>query len=1318
MAQIVNKLNLNRVPQLVDNHSLIFAKNVRLSANGFSPDYGFDKINNTPFRKDEIVGVIPYNTKFYILLDHNGESEIKEYDETTGSFTHVPCNWHYNDGEIDGYVCVNLHGDTILTIAETGTNGKLVPLKVINLSKSDESDNESLYTQAPQIPLFNLVCHKYYNNVIPAGVYQFFIRYEIRKDFYTNWIPVSKELYAGTSKTLLTNQGELKYIDKNVDSNLSFILEVERVFNFVNSDLGNLTDIYKRFQLGFIISHDDEVYARAYKHYPIDTVSISFDYDTEFIEELDVKDLLENIYDVYNVGNLTAFKNKLYIANYNETDFNAVSDLDSINDFVKNIDINITTKNIEKHLNYLDVDGEFSDDLYLIKLKVNDTYKPISELLRTAFHQNRFRDFLQNYSATSGTKITIETNGITVTLIKQSTDIGLVRPNLDEPELDYTETHSYFEHTNNIDALADRMANTVWGISTANGTFVNNKRLPQQGLRYNIQYYIKTEHMSAEEREGYQSNWARFNIDVSFDIDITNLSESNSVLNNINTLIPYQTYRFYVHLVRDNGETTNGFLIGSETITDYTRTNGDPKIIYPNFTFNKDIPEGYVSCFISIAHVGTNVSQIFNIHTIGTTANTVVDEHSVPKQTLISGDCLELDTRLRTELTDIPAIIGGTDTTVDYLASYDSNNLLTFGSSGKCIVKPNSGITLEENDEYGFIKTPYVASEDYIQLVKCTGYLRFRTYGNSYSTTSDINYYDGLNLLGFLCSVKKLRDNITAYISGSDIYSKKTDYSQNKFTAELEPLTDLDGISKIVDSNEPDDITYGNYHRSKEFIIYSNYNLNYLSLSVDINPRFVTKTLEGATFENTVNVSSVSLQDSSEEQTNETQRKTYILLATESLNLSEIYELKSMFYSYTRKTFMPYNDYNVLTRFDNTIRSSELIGDEDVINMFKFRPTDYYNVPTDKGIIINLVAVGDNILVHTQDSIYKFTGYNSLTAAGGEDVQMKESEPFDTGIQELFGSEFGYAGLQNKKHQVLSEMGYTFYDSDGQRIYYYTGNANIKVISDDVSKLFKYKPLKDIYFADDYYNNRVFVCLDFGEDKYVTLTYDFTAKCFISLHDFHFNWAFKTKTKCYFITPERNNIYRVSDTSISDYPSEFAFIDKLYPTGTNKECIIDVIYNDDFESIKTLNAISWVCNRVKDFLEEANNTTEDMLVAEEWFDPKHSYKGEVLRIYSDSVKTPAIDIAHETHDTHDRSNDYSIQQVASYDRPRYNLGKWTFNYFRNILNRDEDPTHPRVFGEQDTLLYGKYFVARFIFNRNTNFKIEDVTFEISNDYNV
>ena len=41
MAQIVPKLNLNKTPALVENNSLVFAKNIRLDADGtIHRDYG------------------------------------------------------------------------------------------------------------------------------------------------------------------------------------------------------------------------------------------------------------------------------------------------------------------------------------------------------------------------------------------------------------------------------------------------------------------------------------------------------------------------------------------------------------------------------------------------------------------------------------------------------------------------------------------------------------------------------------------------------------------------------------------------------------------------------------------------------------------------------------------------------------------------------------------------------------------------------------------------------------------------------------------------------------------------------------------------------------------------------------------------------------------------------------------------------------------------------------------------------------------------------------------------------------------------------
>lgn len=1294
MGQIVNKLNLNRVPQLIDNNSLIFAKNVRLSANGFSPDYGFDKISDTPFRKDEIVGIIPYNTKFYIFLYYNGTSEIKVYDEQTNDFTHIACNWNYSGGKIDGICTTNLNGDTLLTIAEYDADGKQVPLKVININESDDSDDESIYTQSPKVPFINLIQREVYKNVIPAGTYQFFVRYEIRKDFYTNWFPASKELFAGCKKTLRTNQGGLSYIDINIDSDFSFILDVEQPIKVQG---------YKSFQLGFIIAHDDEVYARAYKHYALDTTRIHFDYDTEYIEEIDVRDILESPYLLYNVKNVTSFKNKLYISNYIESDVNP--DLES---FAQSVNIELSESQNEARSTFEGRDivrTVIDGDQYISGIKLNDLDAPINDsdsptitnIIEYALNTNKGWIFGTETGSDNSDSKTFNVFGVKVNFAKCSTKINtssepdtpngyiyddVFTPTIygeesgesipwegDIPTIRQYEITKQPVNTSQVSSIEDDIIafilNNVSYIKIDTGKIVDNE---DNEVSFRLTYYTQD--------DINQNIYYKHIVVIVFNID-QNAIVLDYKLNNQYTLVPNQGYYFYLHLVRNNGEATNGYLINNvkdDTLVPEPFMVPEPTAqlplndfpaIYPRFTFNRNLPEGYVACFISIAHVKNKVAHVFDISNAGADVYT---EHL--------GSCLELDTRLYTWLNDIPVQKGDNTFVMDYRASYDSDYLLTFGGAGECVFKE----ALPADMTYGFIVMPYEAKPEYIASIKCTPFIVFDASNEAYT----YDQYEALNLPGYLCRVKKpLRNyNITHYFSGSDIYlTGRSKDEHDNYKISLAPLEDSAS-------------DWGKLYDSEEFTIYSNFNLNYLALTDNISPRLTTKTSED-------NGTSI--------------KTTHLILFKDSSILSEIYKLSSMYKSYTRKLYYPYDTYNKLTKFDNTIRSSILEGDENKVNMYRFRPTDYYNVPTDKGIIVNLVAVGDNILVHTQDSIYKFTGYNSLTAAGGEDVQMKESEPFDTGIQELFGSEFGYAGLQNKKHQVLSEMGYTFYDSDGQRIYYYTGNANIKVISDDVSKLFKYKHLKDIYFADDYYNNRVFVCLDFGDDKYATLTYDFTAKCFISLHDFHFDWAFKTKTKCYFVTPERNNIYKVSDTNIADYPSEFAFIDKLYPTGANKECIIDVIYNDEFETIKTLNAISWVCNKVKDFLEETNNTTEDMLVAEEWFDYKHAYKGEVLRLYSDSVKTPAIDIAHETHD---KSNDYSIQQVASYDRPRYNLGKWTFNYFRNILNRVEDPTLPRVFGEQDTLLYGKYFVARFIFNRSTNFKIEDVTFEISNDYNV
>ena len=78
MSRIVSKLNLNKTPQLVESNSMIFAKNIKLLKDGsLGQDDSLVDILNLDINiidgienlgNYKIVGVIPYNTKFYLFI--------------------------------------------------------------------------------------------------------------------------------------------------------------------------------------------------------------------------------------------------------------------------------------------------------------------------------------------------------------------------------------------------------------------------------------------------------------------------------------------------------------------------------------------------------------------------------------------------------------------------------------------------------------------------------------------------------------------------------------------------------------------------------------------------------------------------------------------------------------------------------------------------------------------------------------------------------------------------------------------------------------------------------------------------------------------------------------------------------------------------------------------------------------------------------------------------------------------------------------------------------------------------------------------------
>ena len=1415
MARIVPKLNLNKTPQIVENNSLIFAKNIKVMKDGsIVTDDGISRITSLSYYLTtgySIVGYIPYNTSVYFFLYNNINSVIIRYDENDpDTITPINCNWNYSGGsehttKIYGEVIVNLNSDIILVIAEGGNDSLEIPIKFININRSSENDDESIYTQSPKVPIINLLDGGRYTKVIPNGVYQFFIRYEIKEDFYTKWIPCSKELFAGTSVRTDTFQGSVNYINVTSDATQSFILNVDRISNNFYG--------YKSFQVGFILSHDDSTVARAWKHFNFNVNKIYFDYDKNYIEEINIDDMLDSVYQIYNVKNITSFKNKIYISNYKESDINPKEQefitksqgiqvnictipVDNNNEIkyknnvigttIGNDGLELFTYNVEHNplsghgLKSLINDGDliinnwsafdchYDKDTFVLGFMVKNEGgeyivdgSKFPDILRSFYSHNEEIIFFECVEIKFKIGNTVYTlNDFSSSIFDEYNHLVVSRPktdfNPDNPtSLPSTDNAVYLliedkiinfiaDFINNSSTFGENYDKANFKGFGLSGYIYNNENNKIDEITVKCNYYsfsvqqpniVKnndgtyTDKLHSTTGEGwnltkysyynentqtvqYYTYRELFNYTNKPAIIRQNQIETLTFTNFINTryisrtnnrfnyqtLLPFKTYVFYVHYVKESGECTNGYKICEKLIAieptiknvgteEETRTYNTKQIIYPSFS-NINLPAGYDACFISIAAVKNNVAQIFADNCIEIDSLLLPINNNIKAYSL---DQLYENSRNQETYFDTNSI--APTKTLEYLYSgkVKSGFEMYFSASGKLILQdteasaqpPQIGNVLNGL----FIVNQNEENQEYISLTKCTPYIKESSYDN----------FNDLNLLGYLCQVcKPTYGEFDIFVAGSDVYTKKIPEGQHNIDLKNAEHTTI----KI--------------NSSTLYTVYSEFNLNYLSLSAELNTRvFATEETQGST----------SVKHKS------------LLQSFDSLTLADIYELKSMYKDYRRKLFYPV-DKDVITIYNNTIRASEVFSDEGVTYILNFEATSYYNVPTNKGYIVNLKAIADKILVHTQDSLFGFSGSSKLSTQDGN-AQLSESDPFDTGITELFGSEHGFVGLADKNHTMLCYDGYFFFDKDAKTIYSYNGQG-LTLLSDPIERLLNYNELVDVIFANDYYNDRFFMALKYKRREniegfdYVTLSFNYKQKTFVSLHDFTFDESFSTKTNCYFI---KDNLVYIVDKNSTNYGDptikDIDTDDIVFPSGIKIEhdteqnilryrrSIIDVIYNDNFELVKTLNSISWVGSDVWDeFNYLTKNTTQqgEIVIEPKFSSPVADLVAEAIRsnkafvdyirVYSESCCTELNHIAYD--DYYDKSplnpNDYKY--------PSYNNGVWTYNYLRNILNNKNTRENGKLISDESSLIYGKYFVVRFIIDEGRKFKLENVIFKV------
>ena len=1430
-------------PQTAEDGSLAFARNMKIDDDGnLVSDYGYKNIS--AMANYNIVGhIVGLDNKIYFFCHTNNVSKIVEYDENLETATELTTTWTYSGGEIDGYVNTNQSGEKILTIGEYLDNGSEIPLKHINLKFANVE--QSLYSQAPKCPTANLVLTDTYVKTIPNGVYVFFIRYKIRKDVYTNWFLCSRPIFGGTSEKITTLQGGLSYINLHKDSAKSF------VFHLDFAQAANIAS-YKEFQLGFIITHDEATDARMWKHFDMTQFNpnggnIYFDY--EDVKEANIDDLLETTYELYNVRNVTAFKNKLYISNYIESNFNP-DDLDSLASHISLSEVhsggtNVNYKNLKLNgadLVYNNSKGYYDSvngggsilpflsrysfnyditklsktnskekqDIVKFDLIWKSDYNPdiavVYNIYNYLYGKQVFGpDYADPYEFTisslpggswinEGLGIKYAAMGNNLWVYQRSAnqhpwdDLGLTfafgsfstgdsgkayaRQDCSyfnkfsygqwgiEPTYGWVTRDSGFTSVAKsamITKLKEDIASkSFWGkayLEVTSGAKVytidyqdrmdldnyagynsdivtlSDSLFSTETISYSLQNYIQgwvyDAISNSSSFRGIDENGTpilsingeeirvnsisvkfkkfEFSLEVddvedndskiyktgkvalkttdyvslcTFIIKSSSLKVTDTAGNSVqaSTLMPLSTYQPYVHFVDEHNIVTNGVKLPQFTTG---LSQSDKDIITLNYAISNLPTNKYKSCFISLVNVGDIVIEAFD-YSKDPNNNNVHIIHSIELDSMLYNLNDNITVKIYNKST---GILAATITDAKYYSSGSNYPPLAFGNCGY--------VSWEDTHTWGnhmfyIIVTRNKTAENINELPKSSSYIPFV---NTSSTPIPDGYYGS-----WLCLVKKPNFVLSSscYVSGKDVYAVNR-------TAALS-LSEFKSFIQVQDS-----VTY---------FVRSNFNLNYLSLTEDITDTIFT-----------VGAASAGVKQ--------------VAKVINSAILSFIYELKSMYKDFSNKSFRRFDsDYKI--DFDNTVRVSHVLSDETFNNsIFKFSAEDYYNVPTDRGIIVNLFAIGTNIFVHTKTAFYKFDG-NQTIAASNNDITLQESEPFETGVTQLFDSEYGYGGIYNKEAGCITFDSYIFYDAMSNHIFAYGGNSQVQLIDASIYKMLcYYKPTYCRTLHDDA-NHRVL--FEFTTDKTAgtyktfTISYNYKSKSFVSLHDLSLVNAFHSRYISYSYKSGLISLFNETSTIDNTPLVQDINVYKIYGNATTV-CFIQ--FGADTQEVQSspfniavvifpqdnyrtaFNNLKYIGDVVKDNYDEKTNYEVIKF-------PQITRTNPVSKFYVITDRCVSTPVSGDVNDAQRPAN------PDDYKGFKFDMGSWNTNYFRNALNDTNIYQYPNQPGvnepvaggqtvtrypntDNNSLVYGKYFILVFDFIKNRPIKFEEVSVN-SNQY--
>lgn len=1396
MPNINFELNLNKHPKDVPNRALVSANNVQLSGDLSCLQSEFCIKENVALKAiiddNYIAGYIPCNKEFILFiadsdwkeqLDNNPDGiEIKicrfkeqgelkdekgEWNDTKhrGSFDKsegkiVYENFVWNGGKLKGAFTYNIKSQLIISIAESNTyTGKDVPLKTINLGKYDDTEDsedtdlgldKSLLSLNPEIKIPSIANYNYINGLAYKGWYYFFIRYKINSVDYTKWFSLGYPiLIDAIEKYSLFDYNILKESDDKVGNQYvergycNIQTEISSNSNTCNTTIeftiDNLSKKFKNYQIGFVCSTKDS--QRAFKSLDIDIKDENniFYLDYSSLEEYSVNDLVFEHYNYYNVKNVINYKNRLYISNYKENNF----DYEELKEFAKNIKLSCT-KNIDDKFNdkFEPIDKSAKNfDFNNITL-----YSPFgnrtissSDIRNGTSWQNRPDSYYTSLNLQAA-----DSWRQSLYIMKASSridfdDIEISNPNTANPNSPQRVTVIFKINGNQFKVTVICLYRISYG--TSYYTFPTSSNGDSLGIEIRISDY----------KEGL------------VDEEYVYRFESRNIINTFNnrlkdrTLIPRGYYKFYVHFVNKYGEFSDGIPITRNILAEYDENLDDGFENYSEYSkelltdntlfivssilgsrtdyYNYELRKYYLNCSI-INNINSN--NIIGFFLTYEKYNDINDFEGV----LINYDFYKI----------YDDQISDTGKFINYTNKEDNRPIYRFYSdeidlldnlqikSSKLVLQYSgfkNGSNIYSDDEYkrrhfGIIENKQTSDiknirYDYeifdiknIKYIPAHSFTKNNDYRGSYLEitlfdddklsndsikeylkrgcvcrliSNDNSLYKSLNkeLIKFT-NVIYFEDinineniNISAGLNGFVTFNKALIYNNDKLILN-------NGFNVLVNSDYAAYVGSQAFNNTDSKIKNNNKFQFVMQYSFPMIKEIMYETRRFKSYPEIIATRTKALSSSESQSTFDFASSTIV----QPLNSIDLYTLPIGSQDQNNPKIYINHTINYVNQFDKRVVRSNPIADESFENSWRIiSPEAYKDITENKGNITNLIALGTTVLVHTEHSIFMFDRDNTLQNGDGKSMQLAMPDVFDIDYKEVLASELGSCGLQDSDAWVLDEFGYIFYDNDAHKFYKF-GSKKIESINSSITQFIdKYKPFR-VRFANDAESNRILVNIQYrygdssiGEE---TLSYNYIVNKWISFHDYCFDRAFNTKQMLYMIIDRNDNSFSqmylinrqnndVQNTEVikNGIYNQFDNIRDLNQKYDWYLCNVSIMVNDAYELIKTLEHISWKLYKIARL--GTNNTKYINTPREELIKP---YSGYQLQVYNDNIDTGVIDISVDTESDKNKS-------VMNYKKPWWQYDNWNFNYLRDIKNAKERlaPFMSR--------LYGNYFIIRIWF---------------------